>query len=80
MPKRSLTYSLHCSSFWGLPFRLLNTKMVKPQKGTTMETVGKPEVQSSSSQAPGHDNSLAGQSQARLGGGGELYRGCLGVV
>ena len=54
--------------------------MVKPQKGTTMETVGKPEVQSSSSQAPGHDNSLAGQSQARLGGGGELYRGCLGVV
>ena len=23
--------------FWGLPFRILNTKMVKPKKGTAME-------------------------------------------
>ena len=34
------TYSLHCSSFLGLPFRILNTKVVKPKEGTTMETLG----------------------------------------
>ena len=34
-------YSLHCSSFLGLPFiRILNIKLVKPKKGTTMETIG----------------------------------------
>ena len=32
--------SLHCSSFLGLPFRILNMKLVKPKKGTTMETIG----------------------------------------
>ena len=37
-----VTYSLHCSSFLGLPFRLLNINLVKPKKGTSMETVGKP--------------------------------------
>ena len=26
------TYSLHCSSFLGLPFRILNIELVKPQK------------------------------------------------
>ena len=36
------TYSLHCSSFLGLPFRFLNIKLVKPKKGTTMKTVGRP--------------------------------------
>ena len=36
----SPTYSLHCSSFWGLPFRILNIDLVKPKKGTTMETTG----------------------------------------
>ena len=35
------TYGLHCSSFLGLPFRILNVKMVKPRKGTTMETIGR---------------------------------------
>ena len=35
------TYSLHCSSFLGLPFRILNSKLVKPKKGTTMETIGR---------------------------------------
>ena len=30
------TYSLHCSSFLGLPFRILSTELVKPTKGTTM--------------------------------------------
>ena len=35
------TYSLHCSSFWGLPFRILNIDLVKPKKGTTMETIGR---------------------------------------
>ena len=30
------TYSLHCSSF----LRILNIKLVKPKKGTTMETIG----------------------------------------
>ena len=35
-----LTHSLHCSSFLGLPFRILNIDLVKPKKGTTMETIG----------------------------------------
>ena len=34
------TYSLHCSSFLGLPFGILNIELVKPKKGTTMETIG----------------------------------------
>ena len=34
------TYSLHCSSFWGLPFGILSIELVKPQKGTTTETIG----------------------------------------
>ena len=29
-------------SFLGLPFRILNIELVKPKKGTTMETTGKP--------------------------------------
>ena len=33
-------YSLHCSSFFGLPYGILTIKMVKPKKGTTMETIG----------------------------------------
>ena len=36
------TCSLHCSSFFGLPFRILNIELVKPKKGTTMETIGNP--------------------------------------
>ena len=35
------TYSLHCSSFLGLPFRILNIELVKPRKGTTMETISR---------------------------------------
>ena len=35
------TYSLHCSSFFGLPFRTLNIELVKPNKGTTMENIGR---------------------------------------
>ena len=38
--KSDHTYSLHCNSFWGLPFRILNIELVKPKKGTTMETIG----------------------------------------
>ena len=38
--KTSTTYSLHRSSFLGLPFRILNIELVKPKKGTTMETRG----------------------------------------
>ena len=38
------TYSLHCSSFLGLPFRILNIELVKPKKGTTMETIGKKRI------------------------------------
>ena len=34
------TCSLHCSSFLGLPFGILNIELVKPTKGTTMETIG----------------------------------------
>ena len=34
------TCSLHCSSFLGLPYRILIICLVKPKKGTTMETVG----------------------------------------
>ena len=34
------TYSLHCSSFLGLPYRILIIYLVKPKKGTTMETIG----------------------------------------
>ena len=26
--------------FWGLPFRIHNIDLVKPKKGTTMETIG----------------------------------------
>ena len=36
-----ITYSLHCSSFLGLPFRILNIDLAKPKKGTTMETIGR---------------------------------------
>ena len=36
----STTYSLHCSSFLGLPYRILIIYLVKPKKGTTMETTG----------------------------------------
>ena len=35
-----VTYSLHCSSFVGPPFRILNVELVKPKQGTTMETIG----------------------------------------
>ena len=35
-----ITYSLHCSSFLGLPYRILLIYLVKPKKGTTMETIG----------------------------------------
>ena len=35
------TYSLHCSSFLGLPYRILIIYLVKPKKGTTMETIGR---------------------------------------
>ena len=35
------TYSLHCSSFLGLPYRILIIYLVKPNKGTTMETIGR---------------------------------------
>ena len=38
--KVALTYSLHCSSFLGLPYRILSLELVKPQKGATVETVG----------------------------------------
>ena len=34
------TGSLHCSSFWGLPFRIPGIDLVKPKKGITMETIG----------------------------------------
>ena len=27
--------------FWGLPFRILNIELVKPKKGTAMETIGR---------------------------------------
>ena len=37
------TYSLHCSSFLGLPYRILIIFLVKPKKGTAMETIGKPQ-------------------------------------
>ena len=33
--------SVHCSSFLGLPYRTLIIYLVKPEKGTTMETIGK---------------------------------------
>ena len=37
---RDPTYSLHCSSFFGLPLGILNIDFVKPKNGTTMETIG----------------------------------------
>ena len=37
----SCIIGLHCSSFLGLPFRILNIKLVKPKQGTTMETIGR---------------------------------------
>ena len=40
-PVLDFTYSLHCSSFLGLPYRILIIYLVKPKKGTTMETTGK---------------------------------------
>ena len=39
--QKETTYSLHCSSFLGLSFWILNTKLVKPKKGTAMETIGR---------------------------------------
>ena len=45
-PKRIYytTYSLHCSSFFGLPFGILNIELVQPKtkQGTTMKTIGRP--------------------------------------
>ena len=46
------TYSLHCSSFLGLPVRILNIKLVKPEKGTTMETVGSSRIAGHHHQKP----------------------------
>ena len=40
MPDVDYTYSLHYSSFLGLPYRILLIYLVKPKKGTTMETLG----------------------------------------
>ena len=37
----TLTYGLHCSSFLGLLFGILNIELVKPKKGTTMDTKGR---------------------------------------
>ena len=34
------TYGLHCSSFSGLPYRILTIYLAKSKKGTTMETIG----------------------------------------
>ena len=45
------TYSLHCSSFLGLPFRILNLKWVRPKKGTTIETIGMIETGTRSARA-----------------------------
>ena len=39
------TSRLHCRSFLGLPQRILNVDSVKPKKGTTMETIGRCNVQ-----------------------------------
>ena len=36
-----LDIGLHCSSFLGLPYRILIIYLVKPKKGTTMETIGR---------------------------------------
>ena len=47
------TYSLHCSSFLGLPFRILNVKLVKPKKGTTREPTGRA-LEDLAEQAPNH--------------------------
>ena len=33
--------SLHCSSFLGLPYRILTIKLARSKKGTTMETTGR---------------------------------------
>ena len=38
------TYSLHCSSFLGLPCRILIIDLVKPKIGTTMETRGRSKI------------------------------------
>ena len=40
-----ITKGLHCSSILGLPYRILIIYLVKPKKGTTMETIGRVEVQ-----------------------------------
>ena len=41
-----LTCSLHCSSFLGLPYRILFIYLVSPEKGTTMETIGSKDISS----------------------------------
>ena len=33
------TCNLHCSSRHGLPYRILNINMVKPKRGTAMDTI-----------------------------------------
>ena len=37
--------------FWGYLFRILNIILVKPKKGTTMETIGKPDCENPSPRA-----------------------------
>ena len=36
------TCNLDCSSFFGLPFGILNMELVQPKNGTAMETIGIP--------------------------------------
>ena len=44
-PKLNLFHNIPIVSivvpFWGVPYRILNIYLVKPKKGTTMETIGK---------------------------------------
>ena len=41
MVLKTPAYSLHRRALLGLPYRILTIKLVKPQKGTTMEAIGR---------------------------------------
>ena len=64
------TYSLQCSSFLGLPYRILLIYLVKPKKGTTMETIGSSFKGALTVRPYGHRCGRPGQLPGRRRGGG----------
>ena len=62
------TYSLHyIVPFLGFPFRILNVDLVKPEKGTAMDTIGRIAVWGDVGKVyPGSRDDLAGLGRLNL--------------